>query len=75
MGEGINCVVDGDTVRSAGTKIRVMDIDAPETHPPHCLVEAILGEKATNRLQALLNSGPFSTETGDRDEDRYGRKL
>ena len=75
-GGGTNCVVDGDTIWLAGQKIRVMDIDAPETHPPHCPLEADLGGKATNRLRALLNEGAFSVEQrGMRDTDRYGRQL
>ena len=30
----IDCMVDGDTARMAGTKIHIADIDTPETHPP-----------------------------------------
>jgi micrococcal nuclease len=55
--------------------IRVADIDAPETHPPRCPSEDDLGEKATNRLAELMNSGPFVQLMADRDRDRYGRKL
>ncbi|UZK64868.1 thermonuclease family protein [Sphingomonas sp. M1-B02] len=74
-GGGTNCVVDGDTIWMAGERIRVADIDAPERHPPRCADEARLGEAATLRLQALLNAGPVTLETGARDADRYGRKL
>jgi micrococcal nuclease len=74
-GGGTNCVVDGDTIWMDGVKIRVADIDAPETHPPRCDEEARLGEAATLRLQALLNGGPVRLMAADRDEDRYGRKL
>ncbi|WP_176592593.1 thermonuclease family protein [Sphingobium sp. EM0848] len=74
-GGGTNCVVDGDTFWFQGQKVRMMDIDAPETHPPRCPEEAALGAQATQRLQALMNAGPFSLETGDRDTDRYGRAL
>lgn len=31
--------------------------------------------RATQRLHALLNQGPFTLEPIDRDADRYGRKL
>ena len=58
-----------------GDKIRVMDIDAPETHPPRCPSESELGNRATKRLQELLNAGPFQMETGGDDTDQYGRKL
>ncbi len=74
-GGGINCVVDGDTVWIRGVKIRIADIDTPETHPPRCTTEAELGSRATLRLQALLNAGSITLEPIDRDEDRYGRKL
>lgn len=72
-----NCVVDGDTFYFHGDKIRVADIDAPETHPPRCPYEARLGDQATETLLVLLNSGPFvlAPSSDGRDEDRYGRKL
>lgn len=75
VGGGQNCVVDGDTFWVEGVKVRIMDIDAPETHPPRCAYEADLGDRATNRLRELLNNGPFELESGGGDEDRYGRKL
>lgn len=75
VGGGTNCVVDGDTIWMDGVKIRVADIDAPETHPPRCAAEADLGNRATLRLQQLLNAGPVTLEPIGRDEDRYGRKL
>lgn len=40
-GGGTNCVVDGDTAWIDRVKVRVADIDAPETHPPHCAHEPI----------------------------------
>lgn len=58
-----------------GVKIRVADIDAPETHPSRCAYEADVGNRATNRLRELLNEGPIELRELDRDEDRYGRKL
>ncbi len=74
-GGGTNCVVDGDTLWLGGEKIRVADIDAPETHNPRCAEERALGDRATRRLRQLLNEGAVSLESIDRDEDRYGRKL
>lgn len=70
-----NCVVDGDTFWQDGEKVRVADIDTPETHPSRCPYEAELGDKATQRLRALLNQGAFELRSVDRDRDRYGRKL
>lgn len=74
-GGGTNCVVDGDTFWFGGTKIRVMDIDTPETHPARCAEELELGNQATQRLREWLNAGPFSLESRGRDTDRYGRQL
>ena len=75
-GGGTNCVVDGDTIWLDGAKIRVADIDAPETHPSRCPREADLGNRATSRLREVLNAGPFAVKSiGSRDEDQYGRKL
>ena len=70
-----NCVVDGDTFYTAKDKIRISDIDAPETHPPRCAEEADLGDRATNRLSQLLSKGGFELVSAGRDEDKYGRKL
>lgn len=70
-----NCVVDGDTFYFGAEKIRIADIDAPETHPPRCAREADLGDRATTRLSQLLGAGSFQLVRFERDTDRYGRKL
>jgi endonuclease YncB( thermonuclease family) len=75
IGGGTNCVVDGDTFWINGEKVRIAGIDAPETHPPRCAYEARLGEQATEKLHALLNSGAVTMTSIDRDRDRYGRLL
>lgn len=67
-------VIDGDTFVWRGERIRIADIDTPETHPPRCAREAALGARATARLEGLLE-GPFRLARIDRDTDRYGRKL
>lgn len=74
-GGGTNCVVDGDTFYYGQDKVRIANIDAPETHPPRCAAEARLGDAATHRLRDLLNSGEINLSGIDRDEDIYGRKL
>jgi endonuclease YncB( thermonuclease family) len=73
----IDCVVDGDTFWYRGAKIRIADINAPETGHPACAIEARLGASATAALLALLNAGPFSLArwTDGRERDRYGRLL
>lgn len=71
----ITCVVDGDTFWLNGEKVRLTDINAPETSSAACPAERALGERATRRLIVLLNSGPFSLEVDGRATDRYGRAL
>jgi micrococcal nuclease len=75
VGGGTNCVVDGDTFYIAGKKVRIAGIDAPETHDYRCDSELALGNKATRKLQALLNSGAVTMTRIDRDRDTYGRLL
>ncbi len=71
-----NCVIDGDTFYLAGEKIRIADIDAPETGGARCAAEAELGARATRRLRELLNQGPFELRGyQSRDRDQYGRQL
>jgi endonuclease YncB( thermonuclease family) len=74
-GRGHACVVDGDTFKLGQRKIRIIGIDAPEVKGA-CLAERQLAEKATARLQSLLNQGPFvmTGRIGDL-QDRYGRDL
>jgi endonuclease YncB( thermonuclease family) len=74
-GAGWNCVVDGDTFRHEGQRIRIADIDAPEVRDFKCGSEKLLGDRATGRLRELLSAGPFELAPIDRDEDVYGRKL
>ncbi|HEX6410384.1 MAG TPA: thermonuclease family protein [Sphingomicrobium sp.] len=70
------CVVDGDTFKLSKRRVRIIGIDAPETHHAACPEEARLGERATARLQALLNDGPFDMVAPVyRRQDRYGRDL
>lgn len=75
-GNRMQCVVDGDTIYYSGHKVRLEDIDAPETFQHKCESELALGNRATYRLLELINAGPFElVNRGGRDEDRYGRKL
>ena len=74
-GPRTTCVVDGDTIWLAGEKVRLADINAPETHQPACPAERARGEAAKHRLLALLNAGAFRVEAAGRDRDRDGRLL
>ena len=69
------CVVDGDTFWLHGEKIRIADINAPETHGAACPAERTLGDRSTRRLVQLLNAGAFDLEVDGRAQDRYGRQL
>ena len=74
-GPRTTCVVDGDTFWLNGEKVRIADINAPETHSAGCPAEQTLGDRATRRLIALLNAGPFELAIEGRATDRYGRSL
>ncbi len=72
-GKRMNCVVDGDTFWINGEKVRIADINAPEVSNPKCGAEKARGDKATRRLQSLLNEGRF--EMRGSGSDKYGRSL
>jgi endonuclease YncB( thermonuclease family) len=66
-------VFDGDTfVTSTGTKVRVMDIDTPETHHPDKGREP--GGAAATRLARFFLQGNYVWLEGTAT-DRYGRRL
>lgn len=75
-GRGHACVIDGDTFKLGQRRVRIIGIDAPETHPSRCAEEARLGEQSTAKLQELLNQGPFEMVAPVYGrQDRYGRDL
>lgn len=72
-------VVDGDTVRlSSGEKIRISNIDTPETPPrSSCPEEARLAQAATTNLRSMV-AGARDVRfvpDWDRERDAYGRLL
>ena len=67
-------VIDGDTFRYAGERIRIADIDTPELRG-QCAHEKRLAAQASDRMAELLAAGPFELHRMGRDTDRYGRKL
>ena len=76
-GSRITCIVDGDTIWYRGEKIRIADIDTPEVGDPGCANERSMGNRATNRMQVLLNEGSFTlTRPADTpNRDQYDRLL
>lgn len=69
------CVVDGDTIWFQGVNLRLESFDTPEPHTAICggAAEVALARRASARLLELLNSSPFTVQTGG--TDRYGRVL
>ena len=69
------CVVDGDTIWFQGVNLRLESFDTPEPHTAICggSAEIALARRASARLLELLNSNPFTVQTGG--TDRYGRVL
>lgn len=72
-GTRVTYVFDGDTFQMGGQRIRIANIDAPETHEYRCAAELALGNRATEKLRALLSSGTI-TLNGE-GHDQYGRDL
>jgi micrococcal nuclease len=83
--DGRVIAIDGDTIwhyapgKRTPEKIRLLDIDTPETRGAKCEAERIAGYRAKARLLELLQARPITIERcdthGDRCEDRFGRTL
>lgn len=78
-------VIDGDTVwhypprSKKPEKIRLVDIDAPESHRASCEKELIAGLRAKARLLELVSARPVTIERcdvhGQACDDRFERTL
>jgi endonuclease YncB( thermonuclease family) len=71
----VTCVVDGDTIWQNGVKMRLLEIDTPETFEAQCDREKQLGEKAKLRLQALMSKGYRLEDSGTKDRTSDHRSL
>ncbi len=60
-------IIDGDTLDTSASRVRLYGIDAPERDEP-------CGYEATERLQELSGSR-VRLESGPRPEDVHGRRL
>lgn len=69
-------VLDGDTVKLAdGRTVRLIGVDAPETHHPELPVQRF-GEEAGEFLRGLVEGSEVSLEVNPAEpKDRYGRTL
>jgi endonuclease YncB( thermonuclease family) len=66
-------VIDGDTIEVDGLKIRIAEIDTPETGRARCQREFELGQAAKRRLIELLAEGELTVVVvGD---GGFGRAL
>ena len=69
----IRYVTDGDTFRlESGERIRIANIDAPETHTDQakCRAEIVLGEAAAERARGLLDHRTVTFERVGRSYNR-----
>lgn len=68
-------VVDGDTIRADGVKVRIANIDAPESGPrARCDAERFLAVNAARKAESLAAARPFVIWPEGR-ADKYGRPL
>jgi endonuclease YncB( thermonuclease family) len=70
-------IIDGDTVAIDGERIRIFNIDAPESRGARCDAELVAGLREKERLAQLLRAGEVSIRRcdGQRCRDPYGRTL
>lgn len=66
-------IIDGDTFVLGREKIRILNIDTPESFNARCEAELGLALEAKARLRSLLDRGPIELERDGKD--RYGRTL
>jgi micrococcal nuclease len=66
-------IIDGDTFALGQERIRILNIDTPETRGSHCENELVQGLRAKERLASLLRPGHIDVARDGRD--RYGRTL
>ena len=66
-------IIDGDTFALGSERVRILNIDAPETRGSRCERELVLGLKAKERLAGLLRTR--SVAIARDGEDRYHRTL
>lgn len=68
-------VVDGDTLKCAGQRLRILGIDAPETGKARCEAEKRAGALAKRKMQELISGKSLVIIWPGRKRDRYRRPL
>jgi len=68
-------VIDGDTVEFQGLSYRLAGYDTPEVGHAKCEAEKALGNRATARLQAMIDAAASMELRVEAGRDRYGRGL
>ncbi|ETX12730.1 hypothetical protein OCH239_17440 [Roseivivax halodurans JCM 10272] len=68
-------VIDGDTVEFQGLNYRLTGYDTPEVRNAACEIEKALGNRATARLQAMIDAASSMELRVKAGRDRYGRGL
>jgi endonuclease YncB( thermonuclease family) len=72
--QSVPIIVDGDTLRVDGMKLRLSGPDAPERFHPRCENELVVALRAKERLRELVGDG--TGVTYERlGADQYGRTL
>lgn len=68
-------IIDGDTIRLGGRRVRLFGIDAPERHQTcqRGSLQYACGVAATEALRDLI--GPGGVTCKQRDTDKYGRAV
>lgn len=68
-------IIDGDTVAIGRERIRLLDVDAPETSEPRCEAELVRGLEAKQRVRELVGGASHIELQRSGEQDRYGRTL
>lgn len=69
-------VIDGDTVKCDGERIRIENIDAPETtHRAKCDYEVTLGKASAWEAMKLIGKAKEAKITRNTRKDYFGRTL
>lgn len=68
-------IIDGDTVAIGRERVRLLDVDTPETYHSRCEAELVLGLAAKAELRALLSRAERVEIHRSGRTDVYGRTL